>query len=127
MAFYERGLCPAVDAALLTGVGAVRCHVGRVLGVCGLWHCYRQRCLTSGAICSIRQILKQKKNELIILFQSELSGILSAESDRLIHPLGGGESALRVCAALLGAGPQASPMHPHHLPGMVFSTLSLAP
>lgn len=41
----------------------------------------------------------------------------SAECERLTQPLGGGESALRVCAALLGAGPQASPMHPHHLPG----------
>lgn len=41
----------------------------------------------------------------------------SAECERLTQALGGGESALRVCAALLGAGPQASPMHPHHLPG----------
>ncbi|XP_047031157.1 probable E3 ubiquitin-protein ligase HERC2 [Helicoverpa zea] len=48
--------------------------------------------------------------------KTELIGIQSAESDRLSLPLGGGESALRVCAALLGAGPQASPMHPHHLP-----------
>ncbi|KAJ2946601.1 hypothetical protein O0L34_g12657 [Tuta absoluta] len=48
--------------------------------------------------------------------KTELSSVQSAESDRLIQPLGGGESALRVCAALLGAEPQASPMHPHHLP-----------
>ncbi|XP_049884481.1 probable E3 ubiquitin-protein ligase HERC2 isoform X2 [Pectinophora gossypiella] len=48
--------------------------------------------------------------------KTELSGVQSAECDRLIQPLSGGESALRVCAALLGAGPQASPMHPHHLP-----------
>ncbi|XP_022827451.1 probable E3 ubiquitin-protein ligase HERC2 [Spodoptera litura] len=51
--------------------------------------------------------------------KTELSGIQSAEGDRLSLPLGGGESALRVCAALLGAGPQASPMHPHHLPAEI--------
>ncbi|KAI5642407.1 regulator of chromosome condensation (RCC1) repeat domain-containing protein [Phthorimaea operculella] len=33
--------------------------------------------------------------------KTELSSVQSAESDRLIQPLGGGESALRVCAALL--------------------------
>lgn len=55
----------------------------------------------------------------VYLLQSELSGVQSAECERLILPLGGGESALRVCASLLGAGPTASPMHPHHLPGIV--------
>ncbi|XP_013183359.2 probable E3 ubiquitin-protein ligase HERC2 [Amyelois transitella] len=49
----------------------------------------------------------------------ELSGIQSIEPERLIQSLGGGESGLRVCAALLGAGPQAKPMHPHHLPADV--------
>ncbi|KAG6464463.1 hypothetical protein O3G_MSEX014531 [Manduca sexta] len=51
--------------------------------------------------------------------KTELSGIQSAECERLAQPLGGGESALRVCAALLGAGPHASPMHPHHLPAEI--------
>ncbi|CAB3255423.1 unnamed protein product [Arctia plantaginis] len=49
----------------------------------------------------------------------ELGSVQSAESERLAQPLAGGESALRVCAALLGAGPQASPMHPHHLPAEI--------
>ncbi|CAH2068345.1 unnamed protein product, partial [Iphiclides podalirius] len=47
----------------------------------------------------------------------ELSGVTNAECERLPQALGGGESALRVCAALLGASPNASPVHPHHLPG----------
>ncbi|CAB3257193.1 unnamed protein product [Arctia plantaginis] len=49
----------------------------------------------------------------------ELGSVQSAESERLAQPLAGGESALRVCAALLGAGPQASPMHPHYLPAEI--------
>nr|XP_026484631.1 probable E3 ubiquitin-protein ligase HERC2 isoform X1 [Vanessa tameamea] len=49
----------------------------------------------------------------------DLNSIQSVECERLAQALGGGESALRVCAALLGAGPQASPMHPHHLPAEI--------
>ncbi|XP_068628740.1 probable E3 ubiquitin-protein ligase HERC2 [Battus philenor] len=49
----------------------------------------------------------------------DLSSITSAECERLPQALGGGESALRVCAALLGATPNASPVHPHHLPAEV--------
>lgn len=62
---------------------------------------------------------------LVQTFQCELGSVQSAESERLAQPLAGGESALRVCAALLGAGPQASPMHPHHLPGMSKNLLYL--
>ncbi|XP_041973907.1 probable E3 ubiquitin-protein ligase HERC2 [Aricia agestis] len=51
--------------------------------------------------------------------KSDLSGVQSAECGRLSLALGGGESALRVCAALLGAAPQASPVHPHHLPAEI--------
>ncbi|KAL0895990.1 hypothetical protein ABMA27_011981 [Loxostege sticticalis] len=51
--------------------------------------------------------------------KTELNCLSNAESERLTQPLGGGESALRVCAALLGAGPHSSPMHPHHLPAEV--------
>lgn len=55
--------------------------------------------------------------------QVDLTSVQSAECERLSQVLGGGESALRVCAALLGAGPQASPMHPHHLPGTYYLCL----
>ncbi|CAG4926206.1 unnamed protein product [Colias eurytheme] len=48
--------------------------------------------------------------------KTDINSVQNLECEKLSHPLGGGESALRVCAALLGAGPQASPMHPHHLP-----------
>ncbi|XP_022131000.2 probable E3 ubiquitin-protein ligase HERC2 [Pieris rapae] len=48
--------------------------------------------------------------------KTDLNSVQSIECEKLSHPLVGGESALRVCAALLGAGPQASPLHPHHLP-----------
>ncbi|CAH2243797.1 jg12710 [Pararge aegeria aegeria] len=51
--------------------------------------------------------------------KTDLNSVQSAECERLPQALGGGESALRVCVALLGAGPQASPMHPHHLPADV--------
>ncbi|XP_045760290.1 probable E3 ubiquitin-protein ligase HERC2 isoform X8 [Maniola jurtina] len=51
--------------------------------------------------------------------KTDLNSVQSAECERLSQALGGGESALRVCAALLGAGPQASPMHPHHLPAEI--------
>ncbi|CAG9575570.1 unnamed protein product [Danaus chrysippus] len=53
------------------------------------------------------------------LSKVDLTSVQSAECERLSQVLGGGESALRVCAALLGAGPQASPMHPHHLPAEI--------
>ncbi|XP_038209104.1 probable E3 ubiquitin-protein ligase HERC2 [Zerene cesonia] len=51
--------------------------------------------------------------------KTDLNSVQNLECEKLSHPLGGGESALRVCAALLGAGPQASPMHPHHLPAEI--------
>ncbi|CAH0722311.1 unnamed protein product, partial [Brenthis ino] len=51
--------------------------------------------------------------------KADLNSVQSAECERLSQALGGGESALRVCAALLGAGPQASPMHAHHLPAEI--------
>ncbi|XP_028033518.1 probable E3 ubiquitin-protein ligase HERC2 [Bombyx mandarina] len=53
------------------------------------------------------------------IVKTELNSIQNSECERLAQPLGGGESALRVCAALLGAGPQASPLHPHHLPAEI--------
>ncbi|XP_045542472.1 probable E3 ubiquitin-protein ligase HERC2 [Papilio machaon] len=49
----------------------------------------------------------------------ELSGVTSAESERMSQALGGGESALRVCAALLGVIPNACPVHTHPLPADV--------
>ncbi|CAG9110142.1 unnamed protein product [Plutella xylostella] len=49
----------------------------------------------------------------------EMGGLMNAESERLPHPLGGGESALRVCAALLGAPPPPPGARPCHLPAEV--------
>ncbi|VVD02571.1 unnamed protein product [Leptidea sinapis] len=57
--------------------------------------------------------------------KTELTNVENIECEKLSHPLGGastgvcGESALRVCAALLGAGPVTSPLHQHHLPAEV--------
>lgn len=46
----------------------------------------------------------------------ELTNAQNAEASRISIPLGGGESWLRVCATMLGAGPKIDSTHPHHMP-----------
>ncbi|XP_048005438.1 probable E3 ubiquitin-protein ligase HERC2 [Leguminivora glycinivorella] len=101
------------------------CLIAGVLGVAGgvEWRIRLGQRVAAGAPSRnaiVMQISPRAKVTLVsednTFTRMELSGIQSIESERLITPLGGGESGLRVCAALLGAGPQATPMHPHHLP-----------
>ncbi|XP_052754599.1 probable E3 ubiquitin-protein ligase HERC2 isoform X2 [Galleria mellonella] len=104
------------------------CLIAGVLGVVGgvEWRIRLGQRVTAGSPprCAIvTQLSPRAKITLVhddnTATKTELSGIQSAEPERLSQPLGGGESALRVCASLLGAGPQASPMHPHHLPAEI--------
>ncbi|KAJ0180993.1 hypothetical protein K1T71_003078 [Dendrolimus kikuchii] len=101
------------------------CLIAGALGVVGgvEWRIRLGQKVTAGSPprnAVVTQLSPRAKITLIhddnTVTKTELSGLQNAECDRLSQPLGGGESALRVCAALLGAGPQASPMHPHHLP-----------
>ncbi|CAH0405793.1 unnamed protein product [Chilo suppressalis] len=109
---------PSLDTCLIAGalgvVGAVECRVR--LG---------QR-VTAGSPprnAIVTQLSPRAKITLVYddntMTKTELSGLESAEIERLPQPLGGGESSLRVCAALLGAGPHTSSIHPHHLPAEV--------
>ncbi|KAL4709830.1 hypothetical protein ACJJTC_001284, partial [Scirpophaga incertulas] len=111
-------LPPTLDTCLIAGalgvVGGVECRIR--LG---------QR-VTAGSPprnAVVTQLSTRAKITLVYedntYTKTELGDVQSAESERLTQPLGGGESALRVCAALLGAGPHATSIHPLHLPAGV--------
>ncbi|CAK1599489.1 unnamed protein product [Parnassius mnemosyne] len=104
------------------------CLIAGALGVVGgvEWRIRLGQKVTAGSPprnAIVTQLSQRAKVTLIhddnSVSKVELNSVRSAECERLAQALGGGESALRVCAALLGAAPSALPLHPHHLPAEI--------